>query len=114
MRDSTILPLNENNEAVLRKAISNSVKSVLPALKIQTNQEAEFKFVVHDDSALEFDYANGNERCIFFSRACREAFVKATAQFLNREAVRLFNLDERLSLLEWQSQNPTLVISDLF
>jgi hypothetical protein len=99
---------------VLRKAISDLVKSVLPAIKIETNQEAVFRFIVHDDGALEFDFINGNQRCSFFSRACRDTFVKATAQFLNREAVRLFNLDQRLSLLEWQSQNPTLVISHSF
>ena len=110
-RDQTLLPLTENNVAVLRKAIADSVKSIYPVLKIETNQQGDFRFTVHDDNALEFDYINGSERCIFFSRACLDTFVRATAQFLNRQGVRLFNLDQQMAELELRSQNQAMPIS---
>lgn len=99
--ESHIMPLDENNRAILKEALS-SPKIEIPCLDMTSNSNLTF-IIENMGTAYRFEIFNGqsNDKDIFYT-GYTDLFVMIAASLLRKRNLRLFSPEKPHQILEWQ------------
>ena len=100
--EALILPLNENNKAILKSALTTSSRVEIPCLDMTSNSNLSFIVETLGD-AYRFEIFNGrsNDKDIFFT-GYTDLFMTIATELLRKRNLRLFSPDQPHQILEWQ------------
>lgn len=101
-RESLILPLNENNKAILTAALATSSRIEIPCLDMISNSNLTF-IIENLGGAYRFEVFNGqsNDKDIFYS-GYTDLFVMIATDILRKRNLRLFSPQQPHRIIEWQ------------
>lgn len=101
-REAFILPLNENNRAILAAALTTSPRVEIPCLDINSNSNLTF-IIENVGSAYRFEIFNGHSdnKDIFYT-GYADLFVMIATDLLRKRNLRLFSHENPHQIIEWQ------------
>lgn len=102
------MPLDENNKAILKRALCSSPKIEIPCLDMTSNSNLTF-IIENVGDAYRFEIFNGrsNDKDIFYT-GYTDLFVVIATDLLRKRNLRLFSPEQPHQIFDWQFSSASM------